>query len=251
MRVIVTRPVAQAGQWVDDLRCQGFDAVALPLMAVAAADPAPVQAAWQRLPQQALVVFVSPSAVAQFFALGPPALAWPHGVQAAAPGPGTAQALRRCGVPADCVIEPAADAAQFDSESLFEQLKQQQWAGRHVLFVRGDGGREWLADTLRAAGARITTVAAYRRVPPRWSAAENALALDAAAAPVRHCWLFSSAQAIGHLMAALPEATWHAARAVASHHRIAERARGAGFGRVDVCRPALPAVVACLQSLPS
>ena len=54
LRVIVTRPLAQARPWVDALRAKGIDAVALPLIEIAALDDVqPLCTAWQQLPHKA------------------------------------------------------------------------------------------------------------------------------------------------------------------------------------------------------
>ena len=256
MRVIVTRPAAQAAQWVARLQAQGIDALALPLMGIApVADPAPIDAAWARLLQTQgaapaqLVIFVSPNAAEQFFAHRPTHAGWPQAVWAGSPGPGTTHSLRDLGVPEARLIEPAADAAQFDSESLWARLSQHDWRGAEVLIVRGEGGgRDWLAATLRGYGARVSQLAAYRRVAPLFSVADRALLDVARATPAEHVWLFSSSEAIDHLAQSQPGAAWFGAQAVATHPRIAQRARGLGFSSVTEARPALDAVVACLQS---
>ena len=269
MPVIVTRPTVQAAQWVARLRAQGIDAVALPLMGIApVADPAPVEAAWAWLLQApnpplaqqgqdrplaavgALAIFVSPNAAEQFFAHRPANAGWPGAAWAGSPGPGTTHTLRDLGVPEARLIEPAADAAQFDSESLWASLSQHDWRGAEVLIVRGEGGgREWLSATLRGRGAHVSHVAAYRRVAPVLSSADRAVLAAARATPAAHVWLFSSSEAIDHLAQTLPGAAWAGAQAVATHPRIARRARGLGFSNVIEARPALEAVVACLQSL--
>jgi uroporphyrinogen-III synthase len=61
-------------------------------------------------------------------------------------------------------------------------------------------------------------------------------------------WLFSSSQAIANLLTLEPRADWSGARAVATHPRIAESARSAGFGVVCESRPGLDAVIAALES---
>jgi len=252
MRVLVTRPAAQAEAWVASLRGHGIDAVALPLIDIAApADPAAVHAAWHTLAARALVVFVSPNAAQQFFALQPAGAGWPSGVVAAAVGPGTSAVLREGGVPAQALVEPPADAARFDSEALWAQLAAREWAGRSVLVVRGDGGREWLADTLRTHGASVDFVAAYRRVAPRLDG-ERRQRLDAALArPGEHLWFFSSGEAIEQLCRACPQARWGEAAAIVTHPRIAERARDCGFHVIHESRPTLDAVIACIQSIAS
>lgn len=250
MRVLVTRPAAQADEWVQALRERGLDAQALPLIGIEpAADPAPVQAAWRALAAQQLVVFVSPNAVEQFFALRPAAAAWPAATFAGSPGPGTTRVLQRAGVPRPCIVEPAADAPQFDSEALWARLAARDWRDAAVLIVRGESGRDWLADTLRAHGARINHLSAYRRAAPRLDAVQRARLQAALQRPADHAWLFSSSEAIDQLLALAPQAGHADAIALATHPRIAERARAAGFGTVLACRPSQEAVVACIQSI--
>jgi uroporphyrinogen-III synthase len=253
--VVVTRPADQAGPWVASLRQAGIDAVALPLLGIAPADdPRPVDMAWQTLADQALIVFVSPNAATQFFARRPPGTGWPAALRAASPGPGTSEVLRGLGVPPGALIEPSPDAAQFDSEALWQQLGRLPWPGRRVTIVRGEGGREWLADQLVAAGAEVGFVCAYRRGPPQLDEVQRARLRQAVAEPQRHLWMFSSSEAIDQLGAAAGldvTGLRHALRqatAIATHPRIAERARAAGFTSVWPCRPELPAVVACIQS---
>ncbi|MCM2490903.1 fused uroporphyrinogen-III synthase HemD/membrane protein HemX [Burkholderia glumae] len=111
-------------------------------------------------------------------------------------------------------------------------------AGKRVLIVRGDGGREWLATRLREAGAEVELVAAYRRIVPEPSigAWERVHALLGGAP---HAWLVTSSEgvrnlhelAVDHLTAAEIEALLHAPL-VAPHSRIADTARALGFDRI-------------------
>lgn len=234
MRVLVTRPQAQADDWVARLQALGLDAVGLPLLGIA---PPPndqdVLAAWGELPRLTLVVFVSPNAVEQFFRLRPPGHRWPAGLLAAGTGPGTAAALVQAGVPAPQVVCPAADAPQFDSEALWQLLQAlRPWAGAAALIVRGDGGRDWLATTLQAQGAAVQFVQSYRRVLPELTPAASAVLAQAKALPDRHLWLFSSSEAVHNLPRLAPGFDGRAARALATHARIAQAAQAIGFGRV-------------------
>ena len=259
LRVLVTRPAGQADDWVAHLRGQGVDAQALPLIGIApAADPEIVRQAWQRLASLRLVIFVSPNAVEQFFALRPADHAWPLGLRAASPGPGTSEALRCAGLADAQIVAPAADAAQFDSESLWAALSHEDWYGAAVLLVRGGEGeagegREWLSERLRERGALLEALAAYRRTVPLLDEAQLALLRESLTEPARHLWLFSSSQAIAHLRelagsAGLP-APGPASRALATHPRIAEAARAAGFAEVHETGPSVEAVLACVGSL--
>lgn len=249
-RVVVTRPQPQADEWVTRLSGLGVGAVAFPLMGIEAlsAEAPDLRAVWRDLPEATLVMFVSPNAVLRFFAAAPSPSHWPGAVLAAATGPGTAQALRDCGVAEASILQPDADSPRFDAETLWAQrLAERAWSGRRVLVVRGEDGRDWLADTLRGAGAEVHAVAAYRRMPPKWNAPEReclgALSKDPAVV-----WLFSSSQCIEHLTLAWTPDLAAALRrqpVLATHPRIARTAAAAGFLRVV---PTLPDAVAVAQA---
>jgi uroporphyrinogen-III synthase len=257
VRVLVTRPEAQAAAWVARLAASGIAAAALPLIDIAApADTVAVTAAWERILQPdaghalRLVVFVSPNAAERFWALRPTGATWPAATLAGSPGPGTTDTLRQLGVPPEAIAEPAHDAPQFDSESLWETLRAHDWSGAQVLVVRGEGGgREWLADALRRHGARVAMLSAYRRVPPDLSAVGRELLCLALAAPADTLWLFSSSEAVANLQLLVPGSDWSRGRAVASHPRIAGAARRLGFGAVTDARPGFDEMVACIQSM--
>lgn len=259
MRVIVTRPLREAQRWVGLLQARGFDALALPLIDIAPAlDPQPLRQAWARLDTYAAVMFVSANAVEQFFGadareglagLSPAGASAPR---AWATGPGTLQALLDAGVAAERIDAPPADAPQFDSEALWQVVGPALAPGARVLIVRGsdaqgaNAGRDWLARQLEAHGARADIVLAYRRERPRWTEAQQLVAAGAAGAGA--VWLFSSSEAVQNLCALLPGQDWGQALAVATHPRIAQAARQAGFGVVCESRPGLAHVVASIES---
>jgi len=251
MHLIVTRPRAQAAAWVRELQALGQVASALPLIDIAALDdPTPVRRAWQGLEGFALVMFVSANAVLQFFAGAPAGARWPAATLAGSTGPGTSNALRAAGVPEGMLVEPAADASAFDSEALWSRLSGRDWTGRRVLVVRGEEGRDWLAETLRVRGATVDFVAAYRRRPPELAADELALLQQTLTDPTEHLWLFSSSEAVGHLRRLAPAADWSRSAALASHPRIEQAARAAGFRRVDLVAPRPSAVAAAAAAWP-
>jgi len=275
MRVIVTRVQPQAAQWVKLLspRC---DAVALPLLETSAlVDTAVLQAVGQHWADYAAVMFVSSHAVDYFFASNH-AVALMYKGQAApetrawCTGPATRAALLAQGLPAHQVDAPPAENGQFDSEALWQQVQGQITPGARVLVVRGDlrdegpetdkpesgadqpsamqgVGRDWLAQTLRQAGAEVDFVVAYQRGAPVWGQAERTLATQAASDG--SVWLFSSAEAVAHLPHLLPQQSWAQARAVATHARIAQAARDLGFATVRESRPTLADIFASIESL--
>ena len=243
LHLIVTRPAAQAAEWVREFTALGLQALAFPLIGIApATDPTPLRAAWQALSSYRLVMFVSSNAVQHFFAAAENGVAWSSNVLAGSTGPGTSAALRLAGVPAQQLVEPAADAGQFDSEALWAQLQALPWAGQRALVVRGEGGRDWLAETLRAQGAHVDFVTAYRRLAPLWDAAGQDLLAAACLKPASYLWLFSSSEAVARLRTLAPAADWSRSRALASHPRVAQAARGLGFGHVQAAGPTASAV---------
>lgn len=257
--VLVTRPQPQADEWVARLAVLGVPARALPLLGIAdAPDPAALLEAHRALAGFALVMFVSPSAVERFFAAAA-SHAWPAGTLAGSTGPGTEAALLKAGVPRACVVTPPADEGRFDSEALWRQLQHRRsWQGASALIVRAEGGRDWLADTLRQHGAEVHFVEAYRRTAPVLDAASQALLAEALAQPARHLWLFSSSEAVRHLPGLATPADgvvdWSSSRAVATHERIVQAALDIGFGavqRIDVSPEALQAhITRSIQSAP-
>ncbi|MFM9899948.1 MAG: uroporphyrinogen-III synthase [Polaromonas sp.] len=276
-RVIVTRPADDALIWVDQLNAAGCRAEALPLIEIGATtSPSRIDAlhaAWQTLDAYSACLFVSGNAVEHFFkSNSPPAkgiIAYSaienianSGLRCLAPGPGTVTALRAAGVPAAQIDAPPPDAGQFDSQSLWQVIGERDWQGQRVLVVRGDSvtaespdspaatpGRDWIARQWTSAGAMVDFVSVYERRPPMLTPAQCQRAR--AASTDGSVWLFSSSEAVSHLVghAALAGIDWGRARAVATHPRIAERVRQAGWTDVAQSRPALADITAAVAAV--
>ena len=254
VRLVVTRPAAEAQRWAQALCERGIEAQSLPLIDIAPLpDTAGLQAAWQGVPQHAALMFVSANAVQHFMAVRPQGVTLD--MQAWGTGPGTEAALRAAGWPAEHIRCPAADADKFDSEALWAlvQADVQAWAGRSVLIVRGAdaqgrlAGRDWLALQLQALGVQVHQCVAYVRRAPVLDAAQQALARTALSDG--RWWLFSSSEAAQNLAQLLPGAIGPASRALATHPRIAQRLQQQGWGRVEVVPAALAAQVASIECL--
>lgn len=246
-QLLVTRPEPQATEWVRRLERQGVSACALPLLHIAPA-PQPELLCRMALELKAgdLVMFVSPNAVLQFFlALQglEPSFKWPDAVTAACTGPGSAEGLRSAGVPLACIVQPAV-GDRLDSESLWNRLKEQPWAGRTAWIVRGEGGRDWLAQQLASAGADVRLIQGYARGPAIWNPVQRQFAEHAASHPDAYVWLLSSGEAVDALPALLAGQEWGRAFAFATHPRIEAKAFEIGFGRVTLVSPDIDAVCA-------
>ena len=208
-------------------------------------------------------MFVSRSAVQHFFAQRPPEAVWPQQTRAWCTGPGTRKALVDQGLSQLDIDVPPAQGS-WDTEHLWPVVQAQVQPQDTIMLVRGTDsnaspltegttqvtpgvGRDWLAQQVLTQKAQIRWVVAYRRACPQWS--PECLRSAQMAATDGSVWVFSSAQALDHLGQLLPGMTWQKAKAVATHPRIALKAREMGFGQVITCSPTPHAVAASVESV--
>lgn len=254
--VVITRPRRQAEPLAAAVAALGRTPVILPLLDIAPAeDQAALAQALRGLHDYALVAFVSPNAVDAAFAHID---SWPDGVAIAVVGEGSRVALARHGVDETRVrIHCPRDPTRSDSEQLLQALDLALLAGRRVLVVRGDGGRELLPDALRAAGCTVETLAAYRRAVPRPDAALAATLRNLLAGP--NDWIVTSSEALRGLVAIVEglastmDDTISVARLqrqhlIVPHARIADTARALGFASVTLTGSGDERLLAALQS---
>jgi len=158
--VAVTRDEPAGGPLARALEAVGFVAVPCPvLVAQPPPDPGALARAATGLDAFDWVVVASARAVAALAAAR--GGRWPAGVRTAAVGSRTAAALRDLGAwPPPIVGE--GDGA----EPLWTRLRgADTWPGRRVLVATTPGGREFLADALRDAGAAVEELDTYRMAP--------------------------------------------------------------------------------------
>jgi uroporphyrinogen-III synthase len=139
----------------------GGHAFAFPAIAVQAIEPSPAMIAQlNAIARYDLVIFISPNAV-RFALPWMGAKSRSSAMRLAATGVGTARALAAAG------LKPyAVPTRGSGSEALLLLPELQQLADQSVLVVRGEGGRERLAETLRARGAQVDYAEVYQRLPP-------------------------------------------------------------------------------------
>jgi uroporphyrinogen-III synthase len=249
--VVITRPRAQAEPLASRLRGAGFATQVLPLLEIAPLDDdAKLRAALAELAAYALVAFVSPNAIDAAFAHVPH---WPAGVDIAVLGEGSRAALERHGLPAGVRVHCPPNGDPSDSEHLLAALDLAPLRGRKVLIVRGQSGRELMADGFRAAGAEVTTVAAYTRQVPPLTLELRIRLRDLLAQP--NTWVITSSEALRGLAAlaaaaGLPD---HVAKLQQQHFfvphaRIALTARELGLPLVTLTASGDEGVFAALQS---
>lgn len=168
-RVMVTRPAGQADRLVTGLRNAGWQVWHLPLIDIAPMEalPGPVRQRIQDLDLYAHLVFVSANAARIGCALVDDFWPqWPVGQRYWAVGASTAQVLEERGLKAE---RPTTD---MSSEGLLALPGLNRVAGDRVLIVRGEGGRQLIAETLRERGATVDDLCCYRRGPVEHDAAQ-------------------------------------------------------------------------------
>lgn len=163
MKVLITRPRAQADDFADKLCSAGFEPIFFPVIEIQPIENnVALERALEKLNSYEWVVFTSVNAV-------PPTVS-PHflrkwgecpegtrGVRVAAIGPRTAEALRKHSIEPDFVPE------EYVAEAILPGLGDLQ--GKWVLFPRAEIARAELPEAILKAGGIAHEIIVYRTLP--------------------------------------------------------------------------------------
>ena len=162
-RIVVTRSLEQAGELIEMLEERGAEAIPAPAIRIAPPDDTDaLQKACAEAGTFDWIVFTSGNAVDYFMdcLLAISDVRDLKGVRICTIGPSTAARLARHGIRVD--LTPG----EFRAEAVVEALMAAgDVAGKRFLLPRANIARDLLADELRAAGADVVDVAAYRTLP--------------------------------------------------------------------------------------
>lgn len=191
-RILVTRAAHQASKLSDALRELGAEPVEVPVLEIR--PPAGYDAidlALRRLDSYDWLILTSANTVRAFAEraaeLGLPLA--PHAaIKVAAIGEATAESARKHGLPVTLI--PGAYVAEAMVEALAKHAR-----GQKFLLARAEVARDVIVDALRAIGAKVDVVDAYRNVLPE-SAPEQ---LRAALAMPIDAATFTSSSSVTHL----------------------------------------------------
>jgi len=242
LRVVVTRPQAQAEGLAELIREAGGEPLCVPAIEIRElADPRAVYAIADRLESFDMAVFVSRNAVRAALGLlrarrgGKP---WPAKLSVATVGQGSRQELAAQGFTA--VVAPPA---RSDSEALLALPEFAALTGKRIVIFRGEGGRQLLGETLAARGAAVEFAACYQRRRPASGAMQELKARGVDALTV------SSTEGLENFLKMLGDgASQRLARIplFVPHPRVAEAAARRGLARVIVAGPRDAEMVAAL-----
>ena len=213
--IAITRPADQAKKLSALIEQAGGTPVLFPLIEIAPLnDYSQFDAVISHITEYDWAIFISSNAVQN----GMPRLVKagiPNSLQFAAIGPVTAAELQSFGVKR--VLIPKD---RFDSESLLALPEMNNVAGKKILLVRGVGGRDVLAETLKTRGAQVTFAECYQRMNPQTNCDLLSNLYDE---KKLHGIIVTSSEAMRHLLDLAGDADWlRNVTLFVNHARIAE-----------------------------
>ena len=164
--ILVTRPQLQAVEFVNLLSSHGFNVLQFPTLEIKSVElDESLTHKLTLLNDFDIIIFISSNAVKQTIKqlkiLNIPVSS--VATKIAVIGQATSDVARQAGF--EVTIETESG---FNSEALLEHkaLQVDQLKNKKILIIRGDVGREKLADVLRQRGANVNYAAVYKRAVP-------------------------------------------------------------------------------------
>jgi uroporphyrinogen-III synthase len=198
-RVLVTRAAGQASKLSEALRALGAVPVEVPLIEIRPPDSyEALDRALKRIEQYDWLIVTSANAAQALLDRAAQLeikLDQMVTMKVAAIGPGTASAVQKTKLA--ITVLPEAHVAEGLVEALHTQI-----AGKRALLARAAIARDVLPEALRAAGAQVDVVDAYRNVLPESSPEALRAALDKGMDAVT----FTSSSSVTHLKEAAEKA---------------------------------------------
>ena len=219
--MLVTRPLDQAQSLSSAIGNAGGVALSFPLLDIAPlVDARMLHQQLAQLQHYDLAIFISPNAVrCGLAAIAAVRAKLPK--QVATIGAGSAHALQEAGI-----VSVIAPTERSDSEGLLDLPELADMRAKHVIILRGDGGRELLADTLKARGAKVEYATCYRR-------SKTTRSLDELLRLQPEVLTVTSSEALAHLREMMgDDAALLDLPLFVPHARIAESARRMGWREV-------------------
>jgi uroporphyrinogen III methyltransferase / synthase len=172
-RIVVTRPRAQAQQFIDLLEQQGAEVIEFPTIEIVPmASYERLDTAIDQLATYDWLIFTSVNGVLYFIerlrARQKEVSSLRH-LHIATIGPATAQAVEALSLHVHAVPE------EYRAEALVTVLGEVK--GKHMLLPRAEQARVVLPKELQALGAQVDEIAAYQTVPPQATAVQEVRAL--------------------------------------------------------------------------
>ena len=204
-----------------------------------------------------LVVFVSGNAVSGYASQWKGNCVWPASTLAACVGIATAQNIRDTFGNSVHVLHPCATDVQ-DSEALWRVIMQGDKLPSRVLLIRGQDGRDWLAEQLIAKGISVQIHVAYCRELATWSPELKLQFSHWSKDEVPAVWLLTSPHGIQAVMTQMHQAglsAWASQCSyIVTHPRLVEilqRSLGAAghTAQIDISRGDLASLMCSFEKV--
>ena len=254
-KIIVTRPRDQLNQAIKSIQEALIDneidleVLGLPLLEIVSdINESLAKELYQGLLEAQWLSFVSPNA----FLTADQLLKtfhydWPTHLKLALIGGGSEKIILESRFKPSLIIKPANEE-QWDSEGLWLQLfaQEKNWDGKKVLIVRGDTGRDWLVSRLESEKAKVQLISIYKRKNldqndeywqnflKKWESLPKSRVVSESKPLI---WVMSSSLACQYLSQTLitlglKEVILSQSIALATHEKIAQKAKEIGFSKV-------------------
>jgi uroporphyrinogen-III synthase len=234
LSVLVTRPAPAGLTLCDLIKANGGNAFHFPTLAFVPTDQTLFEETVRQLGEQDWLIFISPQAV--FASVPTIRRIWPHfppQVKFAAVGAGTAKALLDAGYRAS-----AYPTEEWSSEGLLALPEFQSIAKQKVAIIRGEGGRELLAQQLTERGAYVFHAIAYQRVIPPLDAHPVLQLLNQHQLNVAVCGSFESVKNLKDMLGAESWPLLKKLPLIVMSERVKMLAQDLGFQTILVTRNA-------------
>ncbi len=231
LQILVTRPKPYGDQLCDEITAQQGHAIYFPTIEIV-----PIKINEEEIKLLAQVdwlIFISPQAVL----CGIPAILeyWPDfpgNAKLAAMGEGTAKALSLEGF-VDVIYPPADEST---SEGFLKLPGFNALSGKQIALIKGIGGRELLAETLRARGANVQSIDVYRRELPVYDK------IDLLRQQKIDIMVCTSGESLHNLITLLGDGLFQVPLVLVSQ-RLVELAKELGFKKVFLAKNASHAAI--------
>lgn len=234
-RVLITRPEPENQDLCQQLLAQDWHPISLPLVTFSAVDTPDLPAS---LPTPHAIIVISPRAVAF-------GIAWlrqyhpewlqdsddpktrPHFI---AIGPATRAALIHEHICVHNTPNKSQNSESLMQNTYFKALPN----NRHILILKGEGGRTVIQSTLTEQGHQVSCVDVYKRTLPSYTVHQLYAAQLASAA----CFTVTSSEILNALVAVLSKSTethsWLNTPIIVVGQRQAQDAKQFGFNNVFI-----------------
>ncbi len=219
---MITRPAHQAGPLQQLISDAGGEAYLYPLLMVQpATDTWSFAAILNHLDQYQLAIFISPNAVNFGLELIHAHGGLPLEMRIATVGQSSAKRFQELsGLEVDYCPE-----SDFSSEGLLALPALQQVRGQRILIIRGQSGREMLADSLHQRGAEVHYLPVYQRRPAECDADRLAEAIKQKKIDIIS---LTSGEAIEHLFVLMEPALLQVMPFIVVNQRLAQQLQAQG-----------------------